>query len=81
MPLVALGADCRPAIFERNKWDAARTPLPFARVAIAVGEPRTLQLFREAGDVEAARLWLQSALDVASDTCRQALRLNCLERL
>jgi lysophospholipid acyltransferase (LPLAT)-like uncharacterized protein len=73
MPLVALGADCRPAIFERHKWDAARTPLPFGRVAIAVGKPHSSQLFREVGEVEAARLWLQSALSSASDTCRQAL--------
>ncbi|HEY7544328.1 MAG TPA: DUF374 domain-containing protein, partial [Blastocatellia bacterium] len=28
VPLVAVGADCRPAIFERHKWDQARTPLP-----------------------------------------------------
>lgn len=73
MPLVALGADCRPAIFELHKWDAARTPLPFGRVAIAVGKSHNLQLFKEAGEVEAARLWLQSALGSASDTCRQAL--------
>ncbi|MFY9611473.1 MAG: DUF374 domain-containing protein [Blastocatellia bacterium] len=73
MPLVVLGADCRPAIFERNKWDSARTPLPFGRVAIAAGKPHSLRLFKEAGEVEAARLWLQSALGSASDTCRQAL--------
>lgn len=80
-PLVALGADCRPAIFERHKWDAARTPLPFGRVAIAVGKPHSSQLFREVGEVEAARLWLQSALDEAADSCRQALGLSSLERL
>ena len=62
MPLV-VGADCRPAIFERHKWDSARTPLPFGRVAIAVGKTSSLQLFRDASDIEAARLWLQSALD------------------
>lgn len=73
MPLFALGADCRPAIFERHKWDAARTPLPFGRVAIAVDNPHYLQLFKEAEEVEAARLWLQSALTSVSDTCRQAL--------
>lgn len=72
-PLFALGADCRPAIFERHKWDAARTPLPFGRVAIAVAKPHTLQLFREADEVEGACLWLREALDSVSDTCRKAL--------
>lgn len=78
-PLVALGAACRPAIFERHKWDAARTPLPFARVGIVVGESRTIQLFTDAGEVETARLWLQSALDAAEDNCRRALGLSSLE--
>jgi lysophospholipid acyltransferase (LPLAT)-like uncharacterized protein len=78
MPLVALGADCRPAIFERHKWDSARTPLPFGRVAIAVGKTSSLQLFRE--DIEAARLWLQSALDEGAQNCHQALDLNSLKR-
>lgn len=72
-PLIALGADCRPAIYERHKWDAARTPLPFGRVALALGGSRKLPLFKDAGDVEAARLWLQSALCSASEICRQAL--------
>lgn len=73
MPLVALGADCRPAIFERHKWDAARTPLPFSRLAIAVGKSRRLQPFGEADEVEAARLSLTAALTSASDLCRQVL--------
>lgn len=29
VPLIPLAADCRPAIEERHKWDAARNPLPF----------------------------------------------------
>jgi lysophospholipid acyltransferase (LPLAT)-like uncharacterized protein len=73
MPLLAVGADCRPAIYERRKWDAARTPLPFGRMVIAIGNSRSLHLFEEADEVEAARLWLQSALDSASEICRQAL--------
>jgi len=81
MPLFALGADCRPAIFERHKWDTSRTPLPFGRVAIAIGKPRCFQVFREAGEVEAARLWLQSALDAAATDCQQALGLSPLDRV
>jgi len=72
-PLVALGADCRPAISERRKWDRARIPLPFCRVAITVAEARTFQLFNRPHEVESARLWLQSALDAAAERCREVL--------
>lgn len=72
-PLIALGADCRPAIFERHKWDSARTPLPFGLVAIVIGKSRVLPLFKSAPEVDAAREWLQSALNNALHTCRRAL--------
>jgi lysophospholipid acyltransferase (LPLAT)-like uncharacterized protein len=46
-PIVAIGADCRPAIFERHKWDQARTPLPFGRVSVTIEEARRLPLFSD----------------------------------
>jgi lysophospholipid acyltransferase (LPLAT)-like uncharacterized protein len=36
-PLLPVGADCRPSIYERRKWNRVRTPLPFGHVAIALG--------------------------------------------
>jgi hypothetical protein len=41
VPLVPLSANCHPAIVERRKWDAARNPVPFAKIAVARGEART----------------------------------------
>ncbi|HEY7547226.1 MAG TPA: hypothetical protein VID27_20195, partial [Blastocatellia bacterium] len=52
VPLVAVGADCRPAIFERHKWDQARTPLPFGRIAITIGQARRFPVFIDAASVE-----------------------------
>ena len=38
VPLLALGADCYPALSMPHKWDAPRNPLPFSRLAITVSE-------------------------------------------
>jgi lysophospholipid acyltransferase (LPLAT)-like uncharacterized protein len=72
-PLVAIGADCRPALSERHKWDRARIPLPFCRVAIAAGEPRGLPFFHKTESIEDARLNLQSALEDATLSALRAL--------
>lgn len=65
VPLVAIGGECRPAISQRHKWDRPRNPVPFGRIAISIEEPLHLEEFRDAGDVESARLRLQQALDHA----------------
>ncbi|MEW6208555.1 MAG: DUF374 domain-containing protein [Acidobacteriota bacterium] len=78
VPLVAVSADCRPAIFERHKWDQARTPLPFGRIAIAIGQARRFPVFVDIASVEQGRLWLQDALN---DSSAQAMnRLQRSER-
>jgi lysophospholipid acyltransferase (LPLAT)-like uncharacterized protein len=64
-PLVAIGAECRPAIPQPHKWDKPRNPLPFGRIAISIEEPLRLEEFRDASDVESARRRLQQALDHA----------------
>ena len=64
-PLVAIGAECRPAIPQPHKWDKPRNPLPFGRIAISIEEPLCLEEFRDASDVESARRRLQQALDHA----------------
>jgi lysophospholipid acyltransferase (LPLAT)-like uncharacterized protein len=72
-PLIAIGADCRPALSERHKWDRARIPLPLGRVAIAGGEPRRLPFVDKTESIEEARFELQSALEDATLSARLAL--------
>jgi lysophospholipid acyltransferase (LPLAT)-like uncharacterized protein len=65
VPLVAIGAECRPAIAEPHKWDQPHNPVPFGRIAISIEEPLHLAELRDASDVESARIRLQEALDRA----------------
>jgi lysophospholipid acyltransferase (LPLAT)-like uncharacterized protein len=73
VPIFVLGAECRPAISERHKWDRARNPLPFSRLVIVVGESRTFSMFDDLASIEQARCSLQCGLDQASAIARQAL--------
>ncbi len=61
--LVSVGADCRPAIYARHKWDRGRTPLPFGRVSVALGHSRQLSVFKDFASIEEARSWLQESLN------------------
>lgn len=72
-PLLAVGADCRPALGQPHKWDAARIPLPFGRVAVALGESRQSPVLNDHESIEGARLWLQRALDGAAVKAQRAL--------
>jgi lysophospholipid acyltransferase (LPLAT)-like uncharacterized protein len=73
VPLVPVGAACRPAVFERHKWDVARNPLPYGRIAIACGEPLTFPPLEDAASLEKARQQVQGALDRAAEQARDAL--------
>jgi lysophospholipid acyltransferase (LPLAT)-like uncharacterized protein len=73
VPLIPVGTDCRPAVFERHKWDVARNPLPWGRIAVACGEPLMFPLFEEAESLERAREQVQKALDRAAEQARRAL--------
>jgi lysophospholipid acyltransferase (LPLAT)-like uncharacterized protein len=73
VPLVPLSADCYPAIEERRKWDAARNPLPFAKVAVAMGEPLKIQPLSTLEMIEANRQSLQLALEELGLKPRQIL--------
>jgi lysophospholipid acyltransferase (LPLAT)-like uncharacterized protein len=68
--LVTVGADCRPAIYERHKWDRGRIPLPFGRVAVALGPSRQLPVFTDFASIEQARSWLQESLDEVTAAAR-----------
>jgi lysophospholipid acyltransferase (LPLAT)-like uncharacterized protein len=71
-PVLSVGTACRPAIFEGHKWDQARTPLPFGRVAIALGPSATCPALTDSSGIESARNWLQDALDQITATARRA---------
>ena len=73
VPLIPVGADCRPSVFERHKWDDARNPLPYGRIAVACGEPLTFPPFEDAASLERARQQLQDALGQAAGEARSAL--------
>lgn len=73
VPLIPVGAACRPAVFERHKWDVARNPLPYGRIGIACGEPITFPPLEDAASLEKARQQLQDALDRAAEQARSAL--------
>lgn len=63
VPLIPLGTDCRPAIEERHKWDAARNPVPFCTLKILLRPPRMFDPFTDLSCVEEARAWLEKTLN------------------
>ena len=63
VPLIPLSADCYPAIAERRKWDAARNPVPFGKVAVAMGEPLRIERLTTGEMIEENRQSLQLALE------------------
>ena len=71
-PLVAVGADCRPALFERRKWDRARNPVPFGRVTVALGRSQLIPPLDDSSSVERERCRLQSALEESAAAARLA---------
>ena len=71
--LIPVGANCSPALFERHKWDKARNPLPYGRIAIACGEPLMFTTIEDAAALERARQKLQDALDDAAERAQRAL--------
>jgi len=62
VPLIPVAADCRPAIEERHKWDAARNPLPFGNLFVFLGLARRFEPFEESSSIDEARSWLEAAL-------------------
>jgi lysophospholipid acyltransferase (LPLAT)-like uncharacterized protein len=72
-PLFAVGADCYPALGQPHKWDSARTPLPFSRVAVVIGESLESPVLTDLASIEDACRWLQLSLDDAVVKARHAL--------
>lgn len=66
MPVIVVGANFYPAIGVPHKWDAARTPMPFGYVTVAIRESRHCPGVTDPTAVEDARLWLQQLLDKAA---------------
>ncbi|HEX2489320.1 MAG TPA: DUF374 domain-containing protein [Blastocatellia bacterium] len=71
-PLLPVGADCSPAIYERHKWDRVRTPLPFGQVAIALGQQCAYPLLADSASIEEARRRLQDALNDVAATAKKS---------
>ena len=72
-PLLPVGADCSPAIYERHKWDRVRTPLPFGHVAIALGQQYAYPVLADSASIEDAARRLQDALNDVAATAQCAL--------
>jgi lysophospholipid acyltransferase (LPLAT)-like uncharacterized protein len=68
--LVPVGADCRPAIYERHKWDRVRTPVPFSRVVVTLGPSRQLPVFTDFASIEWTRCWLEESLNEVTAAAR-----------
>ncbi len=75
VPIIPIGADCSPSVFERHKWDDARNPLPYGRIAVACGEPLTFSSLQDAASLQQGQQQLQRALDRAADEARGVLGL------
>jgi lysophospholipid acyltransferase (LPLAT)-like uncharacterized protein len=75
-PLLAIGADCRPALREPRKWDKPRNPVPFGQIAISISEPLHGPEFEDAAVVESARTSLERELQEASNQARRALGIS-----
>jgi lysophospholipid acyltransferase (LPLAT)-like uncharacterized protein len=74
VPLIPVAANCRPAIEERHKWDAARNPLPFGSLFVLLGLARRFEPFEERSSIEEARSWLEATLTLASFDTAAAMR-------
>jgi lysophospholipid acyltransferase (LPLAT)-like uncharacterized protein len=73
VPLVPLSANCHPAIVERRKWDAARNPVSFGKVAVVCGKPRAIESLSDLETIEENCRYLQSALEELSRETREIL--------
>jgi lysophospholipid acyltransferase (LPLAT)-like uncharacterized protein len=69
-PLIPTGAACRPAIHARRKWDQVRTPLPFGRVAVALGHSHQYPIFADLLSIEQARCRLEDSLNEVASAAR-----------
>jgi lysophospholipid acyltransferase (LPLAT)-like uncharacterized protein len=66
VPLLALGADCHPALSMPHKWDAPRNPIPFSRLAVTTSESSYVSFSLDLSSLEQSRYRLQSMLN---ETC------------
>lgn len=66
VPLLALGADCHPALSMPHKWDAPRNPIPFSRLAVTISESYHCPFSLDLSSIEHSRCRLQSMLNETS---------------
>ena len=71
-PLLALGADCHPALSMPHKWDAPRNPIPFSRLALAISASYHCPFSLDLSSIEHSRCRLQSMLiETSAAACFQ----------
>ena len=80
VPLIAIAADCHPAVEEHGKWDAARNPVPFCSLTITIGPSRRFDFFEDRQSVEQARLWLEKTLNSVSGTSAASEKVSTTSR-
>ena len=73
VPLVPIGADCRPALAEPHKWDVSRNPLPFSSVTLVIGDSMHVTGPPNSEILEEGRRWLQQALVECAGRAHQSL--------
>ena len=79
LPLIPIGADCRPALAEPRKWDVSRNPVPFGSIVIVVGECRYIPGQAHIETLEDGRRWLERALNECMLAARNSLRRGSSE--
>ncbi len=72
VPILPIGCRARRAVHARS-WDRTLIPLPFARIAIAFGEPIRVPDGSAEGEVERFRERVREAIDRAEDAAALAL--------
>lgn len=75
LPILPISLAARPAR-ELGSWDGFEVPVPFARVAVAYGEPLWCGRDDDEGRREALRQRLEERLDALTNECRAAVGLE-----
>jgi lysophospholipid acyltransferase (LPLAT)-like uncharacterized protein len=74
-PLVPIACAADRAWYLRRSWDHFMIPKPFARIALAIGEPIEVPAALSREELEAFRLRMKGVLDALAAECRERLGL------
>jgi len=74
-PLVPIGCAI-DRYWELNSWDRLRLPKPFARIAVVIGEPRTVDKKIDSDGIDGLAEDMGAELDRLTERAETALREN-----